>query len=55
MSVAQKMEIKKSSTMMMKHAKSRGLIKSRRRHRRMSPAIPDGAEGNGTFADTMIV
>ena len=55
MSVAHKTETKKSSTMMMKPAKARGVIKSRRRHSRMSPATPDGAEGNGTFADTMIV
>jgi len=55
MSVALRMEIKKSSTTMMKPAKARGVIKSRRRQRRMSPATPDGAEGNGTFADTMIV
>jgi len=55
MSVAHKTEIKKSSRMMMKQAKARGVIKSRRRHRRISPAIPHGAEGNGTFADTMIV
>jgi hypothetical protein len=56
MSVAHKMEIKKSSAMMMmRPTKAPGVIKPRRRHSRTSPAIPDGAEGNGTVADTMIV
>ena len=28
---------------------------SRRRHSRISPAMPDGAEGNGTFVEIWMV
>ena len=30
------------------------MIRSRRRQSRISPATPDGTDGNGTFADILI-
>jgi hypothetical protein len=39
----------------MRQAKACGVIWSRRRHRRISPATPAGAEGKGTLAETCTV
>ena len=41
--------------MAQKPTSARGVIRSRRRHSSSRPATPDGADGNGTFADTMMV
>ena len=41
--------------MAQKPTSARDVIRSHRRHSRIKPAAPAGADGSGTFAETMIV
>jgi hypothetical protein len=49
------MEITASVRIAQKPTSARGVIRFRRRHSRINPATPEGADGRGTFAEMGMV